>query len=324
MNSPTHDHHHHHHHDHADAAHRDAHGAGGHVHAPASFGRAFAIGIALNSAFVVVEAIYGFASGSMALVADAGHNMSDVLGLVAAWTAAVLSKRAPSPRFTYGLRGSSILAALFNAVFLLVAVGAIAWEAVLRLITPEPVGGATVMVVAGVGIVINGVTAWLFASGRKGDLNIRGAYLHMVADAAVSAGVVLAGLVILSTGWNWIDPAVSLAISGVIVWSTWSLLRESTAMSLGAVPRGIDPGAVRRYLEQCPGVAQVHDLHIWPMSTTEVALTCHLVIPAGAPGDAYLVTVAQRLHREFGIEHATIQIETDPNLPCALEPDHVV
>jgi cobalt-zinc-cadmium efflux system protein len=313
-------------HDHDDhnQSHGHAHGVGGHVHAPASFGTAFAIGIGLNSAFVVVEAIYGYSSGSMALVADAGHNLSDVLGLMAAWTAAILSKRAPSPRFTYGLRGSSILAALFNAVFLLVAVGAIAWEAIQRLLVPEPVGGVTVMVVAGIGIVINGVTAWLFASGRKGDLNIRGAYLHMVADAAVSAGVVIAGLIILLTGWNWLDPAVSLVISGVIVWGTWSLLRDSTAMSLSAVPRGIDPRAVRDYLERCSGVVQVHDLHIWPMSTTEVALTCHLVIPAGSPGDTWLMEVARRLHRDFGIEHATIQVENDPNSPCALAPDHMV
>ena len=305
--------------------HGHAHGhGGGHSHAPVSFGRAFAIGIALNSGFVVVEAIYGYASGSMALVADAGHNLSDVLGLVAAWTAAVLSKRAPTPRFTYGLRGSSILAALFNAVFLLVAVGAIAWEAVLRLINPEPVAGFTVMVVAGIGIAINGVTAWLFASGRKGDLNIRGAYLHMVADAAVSAGVVLAGLAILSTGWSWLDPLTSLIISGLIVWGTWGLLRDSTAMSLGAVPADIDPAAVRCYLEQCAGVAEVHDLHIWPMSTTDIALTCHMVIPAGHPGDAYLAGVAQRLHREFGIGHATIQIETAPASPCSLAHGHPV
>ena len=312
-------------HDHdGPGSHAHAHGPGGHVHAPASFGRAFAIGIVLNTAFVVVEGIYGFASGSMALVADAGHNLSDVLGLVAAWTAAILSKRAPTPRFTYGLKGSSILAALFNAVFLLFAVGAIAWEAVLRLIDPEPVAGVTVMVVAGIGVLINGFTAWLFVSGSKGDLNIRGAYLHMVADAAVSAGVVLAGLVILYTGWSWLDPLTSLAISGLIVWGTWGLLRDSTAMSLSAVPRGIDPAAVRGYLEQCTGVQGVHDLHIWPMSTTDVALTCHMVIPAGHPGDAYLADVAQRLHRAYGIEHATIQIETAPASPCSLAHGHPV
>ncbi|MEH2473245.1 cobalt-zinc-cadmium efflux system protein [Nitrobacteraceae bacterium AZCC 2161] len=322
MDHSHHDHdgHDHDHHDHAG----HTHGPGGHVHAPANFGMAFAIGIGLNSAFVVVETIYGFTSGSMALVADAGHNLSDVLGLVAAWTAATLSQRAPTPRFTYGLKGSSILAALFNAVFLLVAVGAIGWQAILRLFNPEPVAGVTVMVVATIGIAINGITAWLFASGRKGDLNIRGAYLHMVADAAVSAGVVLAGLVILCTGWTWLDPVTSLLISALIVWGTWGLLRDSTAMSLNAVPRGIDPAAVRSYLEQCSGVAQVHDLHIWPMSTTEIALTCHMVIPAGPPGDAYLMDVAHRLKRNFGIEHATIQVETSPASPCSLAPDQVV
>ncbi|UGV24313.1 cation transporter [Rhodopseudomonas boonkerdii] len=316
-------HHHDHAHDHNDHA-GHAHGPGGHVHAPASFGKAFAIGIALNTVFVVVEAIYGYASGSMALVADAGHNLSDVLGLIAAWTAAVLAKRAATPRYTYGLKGSSILAALFNAVFLLVAVGAIAWEAVLRLFNPEPVTEITVIVVATIGILINGATALMFASGRNSDLNIRGAYLHMVADAAVSVGVVIAAIVIMFTGWLWIDAVTSLVICVLIIWGTWSLLRDSTAMSLAAVPRGIDPIAVRAYLATCEGVADVHDLHIWPMSTTEVALTCHLVIPTGAPGDAYLMGIAGRLKRDFGIEHATIQIETDPNSACALAPEHVI
>jgi cobalt-zinc-cadmium efflux system protein len=315
MDSHRHDHDHHDH-SHDPAGH--ANGRAGHSHAPASFGRAFAIGIGLNSAFVVIEAVYGYASGSMALVADAGHNLSDVLGLVAAWTAAILAKRAPTPRFTYGLKGSSILAALFNAVFLLVAVGAIAWQAAWRLFHPEPVAGVTVMVVAALGIAVNGGTAWLFASGRRDDLNIRGAYLHMVADAAVSAGVVVAGLVILLTDWIWLDPLISLAISALIVWGTWGLLRDSTAMSLNAVPAGIDPVAVRVYLGQCMGVAQVHDLHIWPMSTTEIALTCHLVMPAGPPGDAYLLDIAQRLERDFGIGHTTVQIETDPASPCAM------
>lgn len=296
----------------------------GHGHGPESFGTAFAVGITLNIAFVIIEAIYGFAAGSMALVADAGHNLSDVLGLLVAWVAVVLSRRAPSARYTYGLRGSSILAALFNAVFLLVAVGAIGWEAIQRLLNPEPVASLTVIVVATIGIAINGVTAWLFASGRKGDLNIRGAYLHMVADAAVSAGVAVAGLVILLTGWNWLDPVGSLMISAVIVWGAWGLLRESMAMSLNAVPRGIDPVAVRAYLERRPGVVQVHDLHIWSVSTTEVALTCHLVIPAGAPGDAYLLDLAVQLRDVFGIQHATMQVETDPDSPCALAPDYVV
>ncbi|KIZ36890.1 MULTISPECIES: cation diffusion facilitator family transporter [Rhodopseudomonas] len=311
-------------HDHSGHEHGHAHGPGGHVHAPADFGRAFAIGIVLNTGFVLAEAFYGYASNSMALIADAGHNLSDVLGLLVAWSAAVLSKRPPSARYTYGLRGSSILAALFNAVFLLVAVGAIGWEAILRLLTPEPVAGTTVIAVASIGIVINGVTAWLFMSGQKGDLNIRGAYLHMVADTAVSAGVVVAGLVILFTGWIWLDAATSLAIAVIIIWGTWGLLRDSMAMSLGAVPREIDPARVRDYLERRPGVTQLHDLHIWPMSTTEVALTCHLVIPSGAPGDDYLMEIAHHLRDEFGIAHATFQVETDPGSLCALAPDHVV
>ncbi len=301
-----------------------SHGHAGHVHAPANFGSAFAIGIALNSIFIVVEAIYGYASNSTALIADAGHNLSDVLGLIVAWIAVILSKRPPSVRYTYGLRGSSILAALFNAVFLLIAVGAIGWQAVLRLFNPEPVAEMTVMIVAAIGIVINGFTAWLFASGRKSDLNIRGAYLHMAADAAVSAGVVIAALVIMFTGWLWLDAVTSLAIVAVIVWGTWGLLRDSTAMSLGAVPSGIDPVAVRRYLEQRPGVTEVCDLHIWPMSTTEAALTCHLVMPAGNPGDAFLVEATHHLNDSFGIKHTTIQIVTSPVTACALTPDGAI
>jgi cobalt-zinc-cadmium efflux system protein len=314
----------HSHHDDADEDYGHTHGPGGHVHAPANYGSAFAIGIGLNSAFVIVEGLFGYVSNSMALVADAGHNLSDVLGLVVAWVAAILSKRAPSARFTYGLRGSSILAALLNAMFLLVAVGAIGWEAIQRLLHPEPVAGVTVIVVAAVGILINGLTAYLFASGRKDDLNIRGAYLHMAADAAVSGGVVVAGLLVLFTGWFWLDAATSLVISAVIIWSTWGLLRDSTAMSLSAVPSSIDPAAVRDYLEKCSGVAEVHDLHIWPMSTTEVAMTCHMVMPAGQPGDAYLMEVARRLEVDFGIQHTTLQIEIDPGLKCALAPEHVV
>ena len=329
---------HHHDHDHTghdhaghDHGHRHSHGgghggshAGGHVHAPASFGRAFAIGIALNTGFVIVEAGYGFAAQSMALVADAGHNLSDVLGLVVAWIASVLVKRAPSPRFTYGLRGSSILAALFNAVFLLVATGAIIWEAILRLTDPAPVAGVTVMVVAGIGIAINGVTAWLFASGKGSDINIRGAYLHMVADAAVSLGVVLAGLAIVLTGAAWIDPVVSLAIAGLIVWMTWSLLRDSVVMALSAVPPGIDPEAVRGFLAARPGVSTLHDLHIWPMSTTEIALTAHLVMPGGHPGNAFLLGLAEDLKTTFGIGHATVQIEGTDGPACHLTPEDVL
>ena len=288
----------------------------GHSHAPANFGRAFAIGIGLNIAFVAIEASYGFLSNSTALLADAGHNLSDVLGLIVAWIAAVLSKRPATPRMTYGLRNSSILAALMNAVLLLIAAGAILLEAIQRLIAPEPVAGLTVIVVAGIGIVINAITAWLFASGRKGDINIRGAYLHMVADAAVSAGVVIAGIVILLTGWLWIDPAISLVIVVVIVWGTWGLLRESTAMSLAAVPTRIDPVAVRRYLAALPGIASVHDLHIWPMSTTETALTAHLVIPGRHPGDPFLIETSHHLDHHFGIGHTTLQIETDPAMAC--------
>jgi cobalt-zinc-cadmium efflux system protein len=309
-------------HDHSHGGH--AHHGPGHAHGSSDFGRAFAIGIGLNVAFVAIELVYGVLANSVALIADAGHNLSDVLGLVVAWIAAALSRRPPSERYTYGLGGSSILAALFNAVLLLVAVGAIALEAVQRFFHPEPVASVTVMVVAAVGIGINGATAWLFASGRKGDLNIRGAFLHMIADAAVSAGVVVAAFVILLTGWVWLDPLTSLVISGVIVWGTWSLLRDSLAMSVSAVPGHIDPQAVRQYLKSCAGVSDVHDLHIWPMSTTETALTAHLVVPAGHPGDEFLAIAATELRRRFGIGHATLQIEISAETACHLAPDHVV
>ena len=315
------DHDHDHDHDHG---HQHGHSHMGHVHAPTSFGEAFAIGIVLNVTYVIIEAAYGFISNSVALLADAGHNLGDVLGLVVAWIATVLVKRAPSARFTYGLRGSSILAALFNAVFLLLTVGAISWEAIQRLSNPEPVAGATVMVVAAIGILVNGVTAWLFASGRKGDLNVRGAFLHMASDALVSVGVVVAGHVILLTGWLWLDPLVSLAINAVIVWGTWGLLRDSVGMSMAAVPPQIDPAEVRSLLERSPDVASLHDLHIWPMSTTEIALTCHLVMPRGHPGDAFIHGLAEELALRFKINHATVQIEVDQHLACALAPDDVV
>jgi cobalt-zinc-cadmium efflux system protein len=318
-------HHHDHGHDHSHAHdHGHNHAPGGHHHAPASFGTAFAIGIALNTAFVVAEALFGYLGNSVALIADAGHNLSDVLGLVVAWLADHLSKRAPSARFSYGLRGSSILAALFNAIFLLVAVGAIGWEALLRLFNPEPVASTIVIIVAAIGIVINGVTAWLFASGRHSDLNIRGAYLHMASDALVSAGVVAAGLVIAVTGWMWLDPLTSLVVSALIVAGTWGLLRDSVAMSLDATPPGIDPDAVRRLLESRPGVTELHDLHIWSMSTKEIALTCHLVIPGGRPDDDFLRDLAHDLKHDFGIGHPTVQIETDAEVTCPLAPAHVV
>jgi cobalt-zinc-cadmium efflux system protein len=281
----------------------------GHDHAPTDFGRAFAIGIGLNTVFVLVEAGYGFAIGSMALLADAGHNLSDVLGLIIAWAGATLAKRPPSKRFTFGLRGSSILAALFNAVILLVAVGFIAYEAIQRMLYPAPVPGGTIIFVATIGIIINSATAMLFARGRKGDINIRGAYLHMAADAAVSAGVVIAGILILFTGAAWIDAATSLLIGLVILISTWDLLRDSVTMSLAAVPAHIDADEVRSALENLEGVTRVHHLHIWNMSTTETALTAHIVMPAGHPGDGFLDSVQQRLSHDFSIGHATIQIE---------------
>ncbi len=309
--------------------HNEAHKSGGHCHAghshaPANFGRAFLIGTVLNIGFVAIEAGYGFAANSVALLADAGHNLSDVLGLLVAWGAASLSQRRPSQHYTYGLRRTSILAALFNAVFLLVAIGAIAFEALNRFAQPEPVEGGIVMAVAAVGIVVNGVTAWLFASGRKGDINIRGAFLHMAADALVSVGVVISGFAILRTGWLWLDPATSLVIVAVILIGTWGLLKDSVNMSLDRVPESIAPGDVEAALIALPGVTRVHDLHIWSMSTTEVALTCHLVMPGGVPGDAFLHETAAMLHDKFEIGHSTIQIECDEGDACLLEPRDVV
>jgi cobalt-zinc-cadmium efflux system protein len=296
----------------------------GHSDAPQDFGLAFIVGTSLNVAFVVLETVFGFISNSTALLADAGHNLSDVLGLLVAWAAYGLSRRPPDDRFTYGLRSSSILAALFNAMFLLVAVGAITWEAVQRLVHPQPVASITIMTVASIGIAINGFTAWLFASGRKGDLNIRGAFLHMLADAAVSAGVVASGIVIFFTDWLWIDPLASMSIALVILWGTWGLLRESVLMSLSAVPPRIEISQVRAYLERLPGVLQIHDLHIWPIGTTKTALTCHLVMPAGHQGDRFLMHVAHTLEEQFGIDHATLQVETSTDTACALAPEHVV
>lgn len=310
----------HHHHDHGNHAHDHGHA---HAHAPASFGKAFAIGITLNTALVVAEAVYGYIGNSTALLADAGHNLSDVLGLVVAWGASIAARRAPSGRFTYGLRASTILAALANAVFLLVATGAIGWEAILRLQQPEPVAGVTVMVVAGIGILINGFTALLFASGRKDDINIEGAYLHMASDAAVSLGVVVSAALIIWTGWLWLDPITSIVICATILWSTTSLLRGSIDMSMAAAPKGTDLAAIRAFLLARPGVSGIHDLHVWPISTTETALTCHLVMPTGA-GDAFLMETAQLLKTSFRIGHTTLQVETHPDNGCALAPDDVV
>ncbi len=294
-------------------------GKQGHSHAPASFGRAFAIGILLNTAFVVIEGVFGFLSNSLALVADAGHNLSDVLGLLIAWGAAILVKRQSTERRTYGMRRSSILAALINAVFLLVAIGAIAWEAIKRFADPAPVAGGTVIVVALVGVVINTATALMFMSGRKHDLNIRGAYLHMAADAGVSVGVVLAGVVILFTGWLWLDPAVSLAIVAVIFIGTWGLLRDSVNLALDAVPENISIAEVQNYLQGLAPVTDVHDLHIWAMSTTETALTAHLVVcDPQEVDDALLKRAVDDMHERFGIEHCTLQVESgDPAHPCS-------
>lgn len=305
-------------HGHDGHSHEDhSHGGLGHSHAPKDFGTAFALGTALNVAFVIVEAIAGFMANSMALVADAGHNLGDVLGLLMAWGASILVKRRATFNFTYGFGSSTILAALANAMLLLVAVGAITLEAIERLIEPAPVVGSTMIIVASIGILINGFTAWLFMSGRERDVNIRGAYLHMLADAAVSFGVVLVGIAVLLTGWNWLDPLVSLIVGGIIVWGTWGLLRDSIRLAMQGVPVNIDAGEVQARLSALPGVVSIHDLHIWPMSTTETALTCHLVMPGGHPGDAFIEATAKMLHDEFEIRHSTLQFEEGADAPCS-------
>ncbi len=274
-----------------------------------NFNRAFIIGIILNVLYIIVEIVYGFLINSMALIADAGHNFSDVLGLLLAWGASYLAKTAATEKRTYGLRKSTILAAFFNSILLMIAVGAITIEAVRKIILPEPVQGDVMMIVAGIGFIINALTALLFMKGREKDLNIKGAFLHMAADAAVSLGVVLAGLIILSTGWLWVDPAISLVIVLVITIGTWRLLKDSFQLSMDAVPKGIDLKEVGKYLKGIDGVEEVHDLHIWAMSTTETALTAHLVIPNVTKDDFFLKKICGELHNRFGIEHSTIQIE---------------
>ncbi len=297
----------------------------GHAHGPASFGRAFAIGIALNITYVAAEATYGIVANSLALLSDAGHNLGDVLALAVAWAAAVMTRRAPIARYTYGLRGFSILAALGNAMVLLVVTGGIAWAAILRLVHPEPSAGLTVMAVAALGVAINGFTAWMFASGRKGDVNIRAAFSHMAADALVAAGVVAAGAAILVTRWMWLDPVASLVIGVVIVAGTWSLLRESLDLALQAVPAGVDRAAVRAYLAALPGVTEVHDLHIWGMSTTETALTAHLVRPGAGVDDVMIHDACVELQTRFHVHHATLQIENGAmDHPCHLADEAVV
>jgi len=307
-------------------AHGHAHGHGHHHdhRSAAGFGRAFAIGIALNSAFVIAEVVAGWKAGSLALLSDAGHNLSDVLSLALAWGAAALATRRPSPRFTYGLRGTTIMAAFANALLLMIACGAIGLEAIERLRNPAPVASDVVILVAAIGVLINGASAALFASGRHGDLNVRGAFLHLAGDAAVSLGVVAAAVAMRYTGWLWLDPAASLVIVAVIVWTTWSLFRDSLGLSLHGVPASIRLDEVRKYLASLPGVVEVHDLHVWGMSTTDVALTAHLVIPGGAHSDVLLARACRELDHRFGIAHATLQIEVGDGEPCALAPDHVV
>lgn len=291
-----------------------------HDHGPAAtdFNAAFAIGIGLNIAFVVVEAFYGWRINSLALLADAGHNLSDVIGLVLAWGGALAGRLRPDARHTYGWKRASILAAFINALLLLVAMGSLAWEAVHRLQSPEPIDGVTIMLVAGVGIVVNTITALLFMRGREGDLNIRGAFIHMAADALVSAGVVVAGSLTLWFGWTWLDPVASLVIAAVIVAGTASLFKQSLNLLFDGVPEGVDLYDVQALLEALPGVARVHDLHVWAMGTSEIAMTAHLVMPEGQADDVFLQQATAQLHDHFGIEHVTLQVMRVPfTVPCA-------
>ncbi len=293
-----------------------------HDHTPTNFGRTFAIATALNIALVAAQVVYGLYANSLALLADAGHNFGDVMGLVIAWLAFAIADWRPSARFTYRMRAASILSAMANGLLLLVAVGIIVYEAVLRLFAPEPVATTPVIIVAAMAVVINGLSAWLLSRGSKGDLNMRGAFLHMLADTAVSVAVIVAAFGIMWTGWQWLDPAVSLLISVVILIGTWRLLRDSLRLALNAAPRDIDPADVRRYLEDLPEVRGIHDLHIWAMSTTETALTCHLVTPDGHPGDAFLERLSDELQHRFNICHTTVQIELNNAGRCPLEADN--
>lgn len=308
-----------HQHDH-DHSHR--HGHAGHRHAPDSFGVAFAVGVALNAAFVGAELVFGYAANSLALISDAVHNLSDVLALLLAWGAAWLARRRPTRQHTYGYRRASILAALINAGLLLIGVGGIAVEALNRIREPAAMAGFTVVVVAAIGILVNGVTAVLFMRGRHGDLNIRSTFLHMAADAGVSLGVVVAALVIMFTGWLWVDPAIGLCIAAVVLASGWGLARDSVNLALDGVPKDVELPDVMDYLGQLEGVTEVHDLHIWAMSTSETALTAHLVRPAGFD-DTFLHGVCEQLSHRFRIQHATLQIEAGNDV-CKLAPAEVV
>ena len=320
MGGADYDHSHQHGHQHG-PGHHHGHGHHGHHHAPSSHGWAFGIAVALNAVFVVVEAAASYVSGSAALLADAGHNLGDVLSLLLAWGASVLAAKPAGPGFTYGLKSSSILAAIANAALLWVALGAVLLETLQRFWQPAEVNGPQVMLVAAAGIVINVVSALLFAGGRKTDLNLAAAFQHLMADAVVSASVVFAGLVIFLTGQNWIDPVTSLVITIGLAWGSWDLLKDAVKMGLLAVPRHIDETAVRAFLGEQAGVQAVHDLHIWGMSTSESALTAHLVMPGGQPGDAFLGMLAHQLEERFGIHHATVQVETT-SVDCSLQEKH--
>jgi cobalt-zinc-cadmium efflux system protein len=302
----------------------DHHHGHDHSHAPSSFGRTFAIATGLNVALVAAQVVYGLYANSLALLADAGHNFGDVMGLVIAWLAFAVADWRPSPRFTYRMRAASIMSAMANGLILLIATGVIVYEAVLRLFAPEPIATGPVIVVAAIAVAVNGASAWLLSRGSHSDLNMRGAFLHMLADAGVSVAVIAAAFGIALTGWQWLDPAVSLLISVVILLGTWRLLRDSVRLALNAAPRDIDPDNVERYLAGLPEVAGLHDLHIWAMSTTETALTCHLVTPAGHPGDAFLQKIAADLRRRFDICHVTVQIELADAGHCDLQSDNVL
>ncbi|MGZ3787798.1 MAG: cation diffusion facilitator family transporter [Bacteriovorax sp.] len=317
-----HKHHNHSHHDHDRRPHSHGHH---HHHAPKNYNRAFIIGIVLNSVFVLIESLYGYLSGSLALLADAGHNLSDVAGLLIAWGAFWLSEKKPTTKFTFGLRKSSILSALFNSIFLLIAVGIIIWEALHRLWSPNPVQTKTVIIVAGVGIVINALTALLFFKDKNHDLNIRGAYLHMASDALISLGVVLAAIVISYTSKFWIDPAISIIISLIIIYGTWDLLKNSIHLSMDAVPVGINPMAVKKYFEGIQGVLEVHDLHIWAMSTSETALSVHLTMNKVPLENSQLAEISRHLNEHFKIHHPTIQVELfEEHFECHLKPEDVI
>ncbi|BBI99750.1 cobalt transporter [Ferrigenium kumadai] len=298
------DHLHHHDHDHTH-------------HHVANYDRAFAVGISLNILFVLVEAYFGWQADSLALLSDAGHNLSDVLGLLMAWGGFYLARLRPNQRHTYGLGRATMMAAMFNALLLLIVVGSIVLEAIDRFAQPVPIQGGTVMLVAAIGVVINGLTAWLFMSGNQHDINLRGAFLHMAADALVSLSVIVAGAAFILTGWTWVDPAISLVIALVILLGTWGLLRHALHLSLDGVPASIELGSVRNYLSALDGVTEIHDLHVWAMSTSEIALTVHLIMPDGHPGDDFLCNIAQALHHDFAIAHTTIQVETGDQ-PCIL------